>query len=152
MPESIWEKVFKWGYWDVIRGDEIKSQAVADILVDWAWGAGPGTAVKKVRDFLSMPAAYVMDVKTLQAINAATSTKQTEGEFVTRLAAYKKNWYLSLPNQQANYAGWAARLDRLYQEAIAKVGKSGTILGGLLIGGSLFFLAYKLVHSARSKS
>lgn len=58
MSDSDWTYVFKKGYWDAIQGDQINSQSAADTLVDWAWGAGPGQAVKKLQQFLNGQPAY----------------------------------------------------------------------------------------------
>lgn len=136
MPDDVWEKIYKWGYWDPIQGDRITSQALADTLVDWAWGAGPGRAIQKLQQFLKLPQTNKMNEATLQALNNATTTN--EAKFLHDFSAYKKAWYLSLKNQEANYAGWANRLNQLYDVAKAKIGTGGTVAGGLLITGGFF--------------
>jgi len=50
-----------------------------------------------------------MDNKTLGALNSAD-----EKTFHETFSYYKQDWYLSLPGQQANYAGWKNRLGDLY--------------------------------------
>jgi lysozyme family protein len=124
MPQDIWGKIFKSGYWDAIKGDSIKSQSVAEILADWAWGAGPGTAVKKFKEFMKLPVSSTMDANTLALLNRVTDEKT----FVKSLSDFKLKWYTSLPNQSANYAGWTNRLNDLYNVALTKLGPVGTVV------------------------
>jgi lysozyme family protein len=120
MPDNVWFTIFKTGYWDPIKGDQIKSQAFADILVDWAYAAGPGRAIQKTQQFFNLPVTYKMDDATLKAINSITN----EADTIKKFADYKKNWYLTLPNQEANYKGWANRLDNLYATVKDKVSQA----------------------------
>ncbi len=133
MPDHVWLKIYKSGYWDPIKGDQIKSQAFADMLVDWAYTSGPGTAIKKTQEFFKLPVTRVMDAKTLQTINSISN----EQALIDSFSRFKKNWYLSLPGQQANYKGWANRLDKLYTTVKTKVvatvqQNSGIITTGLV--------------------
>ncbi len=134
MPEHIWERIFKNGYWDSVGGDHIKSQAIANTLADFAWGAGPGTAAKVMQRLLGVFPDGQIGKQTIAAIN-----KQKEKDLFTKLTNAKKQFYLTLPGQQANYAGWKTRLDKewtLNQKLIV----AGVAGGGLLAGGlGLFF-------------
>ena len=40
ISDAEWHDVFKSLYWDRWKADEIKSQSVANILVDWVWASG----------------------------------------------------------------------------------------------------------------
>ena len=157
MTDATWDKIFKWMYWDKIMGDQINSQAAADTLVDWAWGAGPGQAIKKLQQFLTGSSGWLVDngapdpqlsidggmgPATLQALNAATQIN--EAQFVSDFSDYKKQWYLSLPNQSANYAGWEARLDALYATVQGSIGTGGIVAGGILLAGLFFLVAYNI--------
>ncbi len=137
MPDDIWGKIFKQGYWDVIRGDQIKSQALADTLADFAWGSGGGRAIQQLQKYLKLPQTSRMDDATLRAINSAD-----ERTLHTGFSAYKQAWYLSLPHQEANYAGWKNRLRSLYSVTVAKLGTSGSIVTVALLGTGLFVLLY----------
>jgi lysozyme family protein len=112
MPDDIWGKIFKIGYWDQVFGDQIISQAIADTLVDWAWASGPRTAIRKMQMFLSITADSKIGPITLQAIN--DRSQENDRDFNANFSAYKLAWYLSLPNQEANYAGWKNRLTDLF--------------------------------------
>jgi len=139
MPDEIWDKIFKYGYWNVIRGDEIKSQAVADTLVDYAWNAGPGRAIQQLQKYLGLPQNNRMDNATLAAVNRANEQALHEG-----FSKYKEAWYKSL-HQSANEAGWMNRLDDLYavtRKKLADLGANKTVL--MLVGVGIGFGALLL--------
>jgi len=112
MPDDVWGKIFKIGYWDQVFGDQIISQAIANTFVDWAWASGPRTATRKMQMFLAITADSKMGPITLQAIN--DRSQDNDHDFNANFSAYKLAWYLSLPNQQTNYAGWKNRLTDLF--------------------------------------
>ena len=64
-----WHEVFKGLYWDRWKADEIKSQAVANILVDWVWASG-SHGIKRPQRLLGVTADGVVGSKTIAALNA----------------------------------------------------------------------------------
>ena len=40
ITKEEWTEILKTMYWDRWKADEIKSQSIADILVDWIWASG----------------------------------------------------------------------------------------------------------------
>lgn len=130
MPQNIWEKIFKIGYWDAVKGDAIKSQAVADQLADMAWGAGAGAAAllmqKTLNRFYNKKLIEDGGIgqKTIDAINSIDAK-----DLFTKFTMQKITWYNSLPGQQANYAGWTNRINALTSELTDFIknnpGKSG---------------------------
>jgi lysozyme family protein len=42
MTSAQWGKIMKKFYWDYAWGDQIQSQAIAEILTEIVWGSGPG--------------------------------------------------------------------------------------------------------------
>ena len=64
-----WHEVFKGLYWDRWRADEIKSQAVANILVDWVWASG-SHGIKRPQRLLGVTADGIVGSKTIAALNA----------------------------------------------------------------------------------
>jgi lysozyme family protein len=115
MPQDIWHKIFKTLYWDEMRGDEINSQNVANMLVDFAWGSGPGSAGRAVQQVLNVEFGKGLVVdgkigpKTLAAINSV-------GEKLT-LPLYKKRLeFLHAivkrdPTQKRFWDGWINRVE-----------------------------------------
>jgi lysozyme family protein len=63
-------RVLKPHYWDRWRADEIKSQRLANILVDWVWGSGRNGIVIP-QAILCVKADGIVGEKTLLALNGA---------------------------------------------------------------------------------
>lgn len=114
MPSYVWNSIFKQMYWDPILGDKINSQALADTTLDWGWASGPHTAVRKLQEFLGVQNDGVMGFMSLKALNDATDTPVKEKALNDKFSAYKLAWYLALPHQEANYAGWTNRLKQIH--------------------------------------
>ncbi|GHM98802.1 hypothetical protein WSM22_02920 [Cytophagales bacterium WSM2-2] len=139
MSSKDWGIIFKSGYWDKINGDQIKLQALADVLVNWAYMSGPGTAISKLQQFIGLPMTYVMDAKTLTYINGIANAT----DFVSKFTDYNKQWLLSLPNQSKNYDGWSNRLNALKSFVLSNTGKAivGTIAVAIGLGILAFFFS-----------
>jgi len=60
--------ILKKNYWDKWRADEIKSQSVAHLLVDWYWGSGY-YGIKNPQRLLGVTADGVVGPKTIEALN-----------------------------------------------------------------------------------
>ena len=69
ITEAQWFHIFKEGYWDPFRADDMLSQSIANLVVDWAWGSGPVTAIKKVQKQLGVYTDGKVGPITLAAIN-----------------------------------------------------------------------------------
>ena len=69
LTDAEWWDIFKTMYWDPWRADEIKSQAVANICVNWGWGAGVISSIKAVQKALGLKADGVVGSVTLAALN-----------------------------------------------------------------------------------
>ena len=61
-------------YWNRWKADQIKSQSVANILVDWVWGSG-ANGIKIPQRMLGVAADGIVGPKTLQALNAQNPQK-----------------------------------------------------------------------------
>lgn len=53
MPENLWLQIYKDGYWNAVRADEIKGQIIAEFMADWAWGSGAYYPIKTLQALLS---------------------------------------------------------------------------------------------------
>lgn len=67
-------RVLKPHYWDRWKADLIKSQKLANILVDWVWGSGIH-GIKIPQRLLGVVDDGVVGEKTLQALNAQDPDK-----------------------------------------------------------------------------
>lgn len=95
-------------YWNRWKADQIKSQSLANILVDWVWGSGKWGIVYPQR-MLGVKADGIVGVKTLAALN-----EREPHEFFDMLKVRRQQHFNSIvkndPTQQENLKGWLRRL------------------------------------------
>ena len=70
IPDAHWREIVKTMYWDKWHADDIHSQKVANILVDWVWASGIN-GIKKPQVLLGVKADGIVGDKTLSAVNLA---------------------------------------------------------------------------------
>lgn len=104
MPAGHWDAIFKTMYWDRWKADEIKSQSVAEILVDWVWASGIH-GIKRPQRIIGVPSDGIVGIRTLVAINSNDSQglfeviKQARVDFVDEICKkrpanlkFKQGW------------------------------------------------------------
>lgn len=69
MTDAQWDIVFRTMYWDKIKGDLLDSEAIADQIVNMAWGSGLTRAVKYAQSILRVDADGVVGRVTVGALN-----------------------------------------------------------------------------------
>jgi lysozyme family protein len=67
--DDVLHRVLKPHYWDRWKADQIKSQSVANTLVDWVWGSG-AYGIKLPQKLLGVKIDGIVGSKTLAAVNA----------------------------------------------------------------------------------
>lgn len=105
MTEEEWDEIFKTLYWDKWKGDEIQSQSVANILVDWVWASGV-YGIKNPQRLLGVAADGIVGPKTIEALNAQNphmffeQVRQDRFRYIDAIIAktptnqkFKKGWY-----------------------------------------------------------
>lgn len=112
MTDEQWLHIFRRGYWDKFRADEISSQSVADACVDWAWGSGTATAAKKVQAVLGVTADGIVGGQTLTAINAA-QPRQLFAKIMAERLRYVESIAKNNPTQKKFLKGWKNRINAL---------------------------------------
>lgn len=70
IPDAHWRDIIKTVFWDKWHADDIHSQKVANILVDWVWLSGVH-GIKKPQALLGVKADGIVGNKTLSAVNFA---------------------------------------------------------------------------------
>ena len=70
IPDAHWRDIIKTMYWDKWHADDIHSQKIANILVDWVWLSGVH-GIKKPQALLGVKADGIVGNKTLSAVNFA---------------------------------------------------------------------------------
>jgi len=118
MSDTDWGVIFKKLYWDQILGDQINSQRIADLIVDWVWGSGKHYPEADIQDILIHTfGAHISEDGnfgnlTIAALNAAPE----QGEWDAIVA--KRFWYLDQivlvnPKDQEFLQGWKNRMNNL---------------------------------------
>lgn len=109
------EHIFKVGYWDKVKGDEIDSYAIAACLVSWAWGSGSKTAIKMIQKIVGTKVDGVIGSKTLKAINS-----KDEKELFDECIEARRKFFLDISKDGTPNAkfrrGWLRRLDAFEKE------------------------------------
>jgi lysozyme family protein len=107
--EEAVNAVLKPHYWDRWKANEIESQSLANILVDWVWGSGKHGIVIPQR-MLGVTADGIVGPKTLAALNA-TNHK----EFFDMVKAERELFFHRIvavrPSQKKFLKGWLRRLN-----------------------------------------
>ena len=109
--DDVLNRVLKPHYWDKWKADQIKSQSVANILVDWVWGSG-ANGIKIPQKLLGLTVDGIVGPKTLAAVNSSDSlvlfnTIKAEREaFLWRIVERD-------PTQKRLIKGWLNRLNAL---------------------------------------
>lgn len=112
ITDEDWNAIFKTMYWDKCKADEIASQAVANLCVDWFWMSGTN-AIKYVQRLIGADEDGIVGKQTLARLNA-----KGDG-LVLPIYNYRKDFYhrivASRPNQKRFLRGWINRLNALME-------------------------------------
>ena len=106
--------IMKKNYWDRWKADEIKSQAVANILVDWVWASG-SHGIKRPQRLLGVKADGIVGRQTIAAVNAmdaATLFKMIKGDrakFIDEICKAR-------PKNEKYRKGWMNRINAIRYE------------------------------------
>lgn len=105
MTNEEWNNIFKTGYWNKWRADEIQDQSIANLLVDWLWASGV-YGIKYPQQVLGVKADGIVGTVTLNAIN----TYPDKEELFNKLWNRRKKHFESL-NKPQFLKGWLNRLN-----------------------------------------
>lgn len=110
ITDEEWLYIFRDGYWDKCKADEIDSQIVANIIVDWAWMSGVRTAVKKIQKLLGVEVDGIVGRETIDAINNCNEDILFNDIYNERVKFYT-NIVEKKPSQKMFLNGWLNRLN-----------------------------------------
>ncbi len=111
ITEKEWMEILKTMYWDRWRADEIQSQSVANILVDWVWASGVW-GIKIPQDVLGVKMDGIVGKITLAAVNEQDprvffeKIKEERKEFIYRIVRRS-------PSQRRFLRGWMNRINSI---------------------------------------
>lgn len=98
-------------YWNRWKADQIKSQSLANILVDWVWGSG-ANGIKIPQQLLGVQADGIVGPKTLAALNA-----QKPEAFFNLIKNRREQFFNTIvkkdPSQKVFLKGWMRRLNSI---------------------------------------
>ena len=105
----VWLDVLRNRFWDKLKCDQINSQSVAHIVLDWFWGSG-FAGIKSLQRCLSLKADGIVGSKTLAALN----TDNPRGLF-EHIRKSREQFFRNLaekrPNDKKHLKGWLNRLN-----------------------------------------
>lgn len=160
MPIGNAVAIYKTNYWDKIRGDEIKSYAVAYSIFDQAVNWGLGKAIKRTQRVLNEPETGTLTNSQLALLNSID-----EQAFIDSYLEFARQAYLltvaSNPAYEQFKKGWLNRVEKIrtyvyskFQQALVNVAVTAKenampigIISLVLIGG----IAYYLYNKKESK-
>lgn len=114
--KDVVDCILKPHYWDRWKADQIKSQSIANILVDWVWGSGKWGIMIPQR-MLKLSDDGIVGSKTLLAVNAANQTvffdqiKNARLNFIDGIIARQ-------PDQRKFEKGWKNRINSFKFSAV----------------------------------
>ena len=114
LSENDWYKIFKTMYWDRWRGDEIKSQSVANILIDWVWASGVH-GIRRPQAILGVSVDGIVGAKTIAALNAAYPDRLFEAIKADR-AKFIDEICKARPKNEKYRKGWMNRINAIKYE------------------------------------
>jgi hypothetical protein len=150
LSKEMWLDILKRLYWDKILGDSIKSQPIAEILVEAAWGGGLSSMVLALQTWLNSKGANLvldrkMGAKTRDAINKYVKTAKDEEELFSKLTQQRMSYLRGLNTWWKHGKGWTDRVDKLAARAKDLFGDTTAQIGGgaLLIAAIGGYFLYK---------
>lgn len=112
ITDEQWLHIFKSGYWDKWKADDIENQSIADIVVDWAWASGTVTSIKQVQKILGVAVDGIVGNDTLTAINTADQSSLFD-KIRSRRIEFVENIVKRDPSQARFLKGWKNRINSL---------------------------------------
>ncbi|MFN3315861.1 MAG: glycoside hydrolase family 108 protein [Raineya sp.] len=138
MPLEDAKRITKTQYWDKFLADRIRTQEIAEMLVDWGYNAGLATPTRELQKILGLPADGVFGENTLKAVNSANQKKLYEDLFKAREQFYRRLG-VSMPQF---LQGWLNRLND-FPKTISTRQKVGIVLIVAIILGAVFVYLYR---------
>jgi lysozyme family protein len=108
ITQAEWDLIFKEGYWDKWRADEINNQSIADLLVDWTWASGRYGIILPQR-VLGVKDDGVVGPKTIAAINNYPDQKELFWKLWIRRKRHFED--IAKNSKEKFLKGWLHRLE-----------------------------------------
>lgn len=114
---QAWRAILKKMYWDRWQADRIRSQGLANILVDWVWASGVH-GIKKPqkilgRAFPEVIADGIVGAKTLNAVNSYAPQEDLFDLIHNARTKFVENIVRKNPTQRKWLNGWLRRINAI---------------------------------------
>lgn len=110
--QDVIDHVMKPHYWDRWKADQIKSQSIANLLVDWVWASGK-YGITNVQKILGVTVDGIVGSKTLAALNGYADQKYLFARIHAARVTYIENLCIKDPSQKVFRTGWLRRLNAI---------------------------------------
>ena len=108
ITNAEWDYIFKVGFWDRVKADEINNQSIANLIVDWCWTSGIW-GIKFTQRVLGVKDDGIVGKKTLSAINNYPNQKELFEKLWNRRKKHFED--LAKTHNRAKFLnGWLNRL------------------------------------------
>lgn len=108
MSYGTWQNIMKDLYWDKCLADEIESQPLAEIIVDWCVNSGM-VGLRRVQEIIGAKPDGIAGPITLSLINSSDPKMLFD-----RIKAARNQFYINIvkknPSQKVFMNGWMNRL------------------------------------------
>lgn len=124
--DDVLKVVLKPHFWNRWKADQIRSQSVANICVDWVWGSGK-YGITNVQKLLGVTTDGIVGAKTIAAINAReprqlfAAIKKARVQYIEALCRRRKS-------SAVFKAGWLRRLNSINYGSITLNTASNNVL------------------------
>ncbi len=106
-----WLAILKTSYWDRWQADKIKSQSVAEILVDFVWGSGK-YGITVPQQVLGVTPDGIVGSQTLAAVNSRNPRELFDALLAARIA-YIDRICATRPANNKFKKGWLRRINSI---------------------------------------
>jgi lysozyme family protein len=157
MTTKQWEQIVKLLFWDAMNLDDLRSQNIAELMLEVRWGSGAGAQGKifftELQRLIGMSGKDLdgfVGPKTIAAINQFIATKGNEAKLYKSLWEFRYNQMDKL-GQLSKYAwardGWLNRMRGLLERSKSIVMDNPKTFGilGLLILSGVAYGVYRYV-------
>lgn len=108
-PADAVNRVMKPHYWDRWQADRIKSQSVANLVVDWVWASGK-YGITGVQKLLGVKEDGIVGEKTLAAMNGRNA-RELFADIKRARISFIEGIIKRDPSQMVFKKGWLSRLN-----------------------------------------
>jgi lysozyme family protein len=108
--DDVINRILRPHYWNRWKADEIRSQALANILVDWVWGSGR-YGITVPQGILAVKQDGIVGAKTIQALNNYPDQEALFDKIKQMRKAFFNMICINCPAKKRFLKGWLNRLE-----------------------------------------